>query len=302
MKKIILFLTILLVAAVLPSCGPSLTSPQEVIKLEVLSVKTDKPQAHPGDVVQADILIGMPEDYTGEYHTVGLLCDPKSSGSSSLAFATCMNPEESNFVGTPALDSESFSVTVPEDTLSAYGLENKYLYLMFIVCEADGDTCFNSMNSGEGNPFENDIFKLTLKRINVIPSTEEITNGNPVIEKIFVDDEEINPEEPLSLEQAEKGKKFGFKVQISSDSFDKKTDPDGELIDETVSTAWKSNSGLFDYYYTNQEKDETLDDFDENPFEIPSEAESFKIYVIATDSKGGIDWKVLSVNSIPASE
>jgi hypothetical protein len=293
MKNLIYIASILLVIILLPSCGPELTGPTEVIKLEVLSVKLDKPQVHPGDTINAEVLVGAPENYNKEYHQVWLLCDPKSDGSSSMSFYACMNPSEANIVGFPKIDGDNFNFKVPEDTLSAYGLTNKYMYLLFILCESDLDSCTSAMTPEEGssNPFSSGLLKLTLKRINVVSPETEITNHNPIIKNIYLNDVAITSDS-ISLS----GSDNVFKVEIDNDSFDKKTDPDGNLIDETIATAWKSNSGKFDFYYSNQEKGEVLEDFDENSFSVPKDTSSnYKIYIIATDTRGGIDWKVINV-------
>lgn len=297
MKTIIyVLISFLFIFIFLPSCGGDLTSAQEVIKLQVLSIKSDKPEVHPGDTVISKVLIGKPENDATEYHSVWFLCDPKSDGSSGTAFAECMNPKAGNLIGLPTIDKDEYSIKVPDDVLSINNLKSKYMYVLYILCESDMETCQNAMTSSEGSKemgFSSDIFKLTLKRIRVISPETEITNHNPQIEGIYLNNELVNTDS-ITLDNNDNV----FKVKISQDSYDKKTNPDGELINETIATAWKSNSGKFDYYYTNQEKEESLDDLDENPFTTPKDkTDAYKIYIIATDTRGGIDWKVLNVVS-----
>jgi len=293
--KNIIYISILFLFILIPSCGPDLTSAQEVIKLQVISIKSDKPELHPGDTVKSEVLIGRPEGDTKEYHTVWLLCDPKSDGASGTSFATCMNPQTSNLVGTPGIDTTEYTSIIPEDILSAKGLESKYMYILFIMCEADFETCTSSMTPSEdtemnSNPFSSDIFKLTLKRIRVVSKETEIMNVNPKIEGIYLN------EELISSDTITVNDNDVFKVKIDKESYDKKTNPDGDLIDETIATAWKSNKGKFDFYLTNQEKDEELKDLDENPFSTPKEiGDGYKLYIVATDARGGVDWKVLNV-------
>ena len=293
--KNIIYISLLFLFIFLPSCGPDLTSAQEVIKLQVLNIKSDKPELHPGDTVKSEVLIAKPEGNTEEYHTVWLLCDPKSDGASGTSFATCMNPQNSNLIGAPSINTTEYSAKIPEDVLSKKNLESKYMYVLFVMCKADLETCTKSMSPDENtdmnsNPFSSGVFNLTLKRIRVVSKDTEIRNNNPKIEGIYLNDKLIDSDSiKLSDDDV-------FKVKIDKSSYDKKTDPNGELIDETIATAWKSNKGKFEFYLTNQEKDEDLDDLDENPFSTPDEiGDGYKLYIIATDARGGADWRILKV-------
>ena len=296
MKYYIYSTIFIIIASVLFSCSYDLTLPQEVKKLEVLAVKTDKPEVHPGDIVNAEVLIGKPENNQEEYHTMWILCNPNNDGRESTAFSACMDPKMSDLIGNVSVDSDIFTVKIPEDILNKGDYKTKYLYILHILCKADEDTCISEADStkSDENPFKKGIYHLTLKRIKVVDNDIEIKNiHNPKIKAVYLNDEEIDFTSEISLKNDEDNT---FKVEIDSDSFDKMINNKGEEVYETVSVAWKSNAGEFSYYYTNQSKDETLSDFDENPFDTPDGEHSYKIYLIATDSLGGIDWKIIKVN------
>ena len=268
----------------------------KVNKLEVLAIKTDKPQAHAGEQITATSLVGHPEGYNKEFHTIWLLCNP----SDDTGFKSCMS--EDGIVGLPSIDNDEFHFTVPEDTLSQ-GFDSKKLYILFTVCESDMQTCQNTMTDKNGEGLKSSIFKFSYKTVEVIKDDMPITNHNPEIKTIYLNGEELTSDD-ISLKARDNDDQNNeddniFKAEVTSGSFDEIKTPKGEKDYETVVFAWKSTLGDIKYYYTDQKQYEKTDDLDENPFNtaLKSEVDNYKIYIIAIDNHGGVDWKILNVTN-----
>lgn len=293
--KIFIILTILFI--LLPSCGEDTKSKaNKVNKLEVLAIKVDKPQAHAGDAIIANSLVGHPEDYNNEFHTIWLLCNP-SEGS---GFESCMS--EDGIIGLPTIDNEEFHFTVPADVLSQ-GLKKKKLYILFTICEADMQKCQDAITNKEGNGLESDLFRFSYKTVEIIQDNMPITNHNPKIKSIYLNGEELSSND-IVLKARDNDKKNNeneniFKAEVTSDSFDEIKTPKGEKDFEKITFVWKSTLGKIKYYYTAQKHGENFDNLDENPFEtaLNSDVDNYKIYIIAIDNHGGIDWKILNVTN-----
>ncbi len=286
MKKYIL--SILLVATLFYSCGPEMTSPVEVNKLRVLGIKADKPWVSPGEEVTLTSLITAPEDYNGEYHPVWLVCDPEAVDGGNGSFLSCMNFEGGGLIGTPGLDTESHKFRVPEDSLTAFGKEEKLLYIVLILCEDTMDNCINLAMNSTG--FDPEKFLISLKRVKVVSSEIE-KNSNPILADIYMDDVKIEGSTISKLTG-----KVRFKASVLDSAFEKELDYNNEEVDEKITFSWISTKGSIEYFYTNQKRGETLADFDENSFTPPKDDGSYKIYIIAQDNRGGMDWKTLTVS------
>jgi len=296
MKYIII---LLLVFILLPSCGKDTKSKaNKVNKLEIIAVKADKPQAHAGEDIIVKSLVGAPEEYNDEFHTIWLLCSPDDDS----GFQSCMG--EDGIIGLPVIDKDEFHFTVPSDILSQ-GLEKKKLYVLFTICESDMQTCQDAITDKGGDGLKSDIFKLSYKTVEVIKDEFPITNHNPEIKSIYYNGVELTSDDiTLKARKSDDADDDNmddnvFMAEVTSDSFDEIELPDGEKDFERITFAWKSTLGEIKYYYTDQKHDEKVDDLDENPFNtaLTSEVDNYKIYVIALDTNGGIDWKILNVTS-----
>ncbi len=293
--KYFIILTILFI--LLPSCGEDTKSKaNKVNKLEVLAIKVDKPQAHPGDVIIANSLVGHPEDYSNEFHTIWFLCNP----SDNSGFKSCMS--EDGIIGLPTIDNNEFHFTVPADVLSQ-GAKNKKLYILFTICEADMQKCQDTMMNEAGNGLESDLFRFSYKTVEIVQDSMPIMNHNPKIKSIYLNGEELTSSD-ISLKARENDKENNkndniFKAEVTSDSFDEIKTPKGEKDFESIVLVWKSTLGDIKYYYTDQKHDEKLSDLDENPFNtaLKSEVDTYHIYIIAIDNRGGVDWKVLNITN-----
>jgi hypothetical protein len=279
----------------LPSCGEDTkTNAKKVNKLEILAIKVDKPQAHAGENIIAESLVGYPELYNNEFHTIWFLCNPTGG----TGIQSCMSEE--GVIGLPAIDNDKFNFTVPTDILSSQNLESKKLYAIFIICEADIDKCQSSLMSENSNQFDSDIFKISYKTVEIIKDDSPIVNHNPKIKSIYLNGTELTSSN-IALKASNKDNRDDniFKAEVTSDSFDEIKTPKGEKDYETIAFAWKSTLGDITYYYTDQKYNETIDDLDENPFQTASntENETYHLYIIAIDSRGGIDWKILNITN-----
>ncbi|MBN2693135.1 hypothetical protein JXR93_00610 [bacterium] len=286
MKKYIL--SILLMATLFYGCGPEMTSPVEVNKLRVLGIKADKPWASPGEEVTLTTLITAPEDYTGEYHNVWLVCDPEAVDGSNGSFLSCMNFEGGGIIGQPGFESDTHTFRIPEDSLTAFGQEEKLLYVVLILCEDTMENCTNlAMGSGGVDPSS---FLISFKRVKVVQADAE-KNSNPVLSDIYMNDTKLESDTLQALTED-----VDFKAAVTQDSFEKQLNYDDQEVDERITFSWVSTKGSIDYFYTNQKRDETLEEFDENSFSPPKDGGSYKIYIIAQDDRGGMDWRVLTVS------
>jgi len=259
----------------------------KVNKLEILAIKVDKPQAHPGDAIEAEALVGHPEDFNDEFHTIWLLCNPK--GDSGME--SCMS--EGGITTLPVIDEDKFNFTIPTDILDSSTPESKNMYIIHIICKNTAEKCMKNMDEGTGDGLDNS-FKISYKTVNVINSDSPIVNHNPIIKSIYLNGTKLSSNN-ITLEAESENNTF--KAEVTADSFDEIKDAKGNPDHETIVFAWKSTLGSIEYYYTDQKHDEAFDDLDDNDFEAAkaSENDTYKIYIIALDTKGGIDWKVLNV-------
>jgi hypothetical protein len=288
----------------LPACGgEKLTGPTQVYKLQVLSIKADKPEVHPGDEVTVSALIGIPMDYDKEYTRAWVACDPKSSvGQAGLL--ECMKNSKENFIQFSVDDTIKFKV--PDDTLVSYGLKKKDLYITLVLCKASADLCFNLMSDPDNKEgfdgLDRDIFSFAYKRVSVISKEQEITNFNPEIEKIYLNDIELTSNN-LTLKgrdtiSEDNSKNNIFKVSVTNDSFNKFKNAKGELINENVTIAFRSTAGEFQKYLTDPKENDDLSMLDEVKYKSAvGDNTEYKIYIVAMDQRGGADWKVLTVTN-----
>lgn len=288
--KIILFT---LIAFLIISCGPEMTGPTEINKLRVLSVKADKPEAYPGNTINVESLIVAPTDYTKEYHKVWMVCDPQEDGQSQSGLQACMSMNMDLFIGLPVIDSDVFTFTIPVDSLSAFDFESKILYVVLILCE---DTMENCMPSGGNTNFDMDKYKITLKRVKVVKEDITVLNTNPEFDKIYLNDVEVTGD-TITLPANTKASKNIFKASVKTSSFEQKENPEGKMVDERITFSWTSTEGEFEYFFTDQLKEEVLKDFDENGFKTPKEGGEYKLYVYVNDDRGGANFKVFNVTS-----
>jgi len=285
-KTIILMILLILI----PACGSDDKSrADKVNKLEMLAIKVDKPQAHPGDVIEAEALVGHPEDFSDEFHTIWLLCNPK--GDSGME--SCMS--EDGISAAPVIDNNKFSFTIPSDVLDSNIPKPKDMYIIHIICKDTAENCMKNMDNGTGDGLDNS-FKISYKTVNVINSNSPIVNHNPTIKSIYLNGTELTSND-ITL-KAESDNNV-FKAEVTADSFDEIKDAKGNPDHETIVFAWKSTLGSIEYYYTDQKHDETIDDLDDNKFEAAkaSENDTYNIYIIALDTKGGVDWKILNITN-----
>ncbi len=283
-KKILLPLLLFIAIIVHPSCNDDMSGPSFIDKLKLLAIKLDKPQVHPGDEVKASILLAKPQDYSEEFHSVILLCDPGAESGSGNSFFNCMNPNKENIISTPIIDKEEIDIEVPSDTLSKYDLKEKYLYLIYILCESDINTCMVNASSRKN---ENDsTLKVSLKRIHVVNNDMEITNNNPIIKNVYLNNQIINGD-TLVFDT----KELDFIVEIDKSSFDKKSD--GKYEDMVVT--WYSSRGEFDLFYTNEEFKDDFNSLDINEFNTKDSTGDYQLYIVASDKRGGFDWRVINI-------
>ena len=288
MRKIFRYILIIILLSIYSCGGDNMSKANKVNKLEVLAIKTDKPQAHPGDDITAKALIGEPLNYDDEYHSVWLLCIPEGND-----FKSCFNSDSID--GIPVIDSNEFQFQVPSDILTD-NIKRKRIYVLYTLCKSDFQTCSEEIQKENG--MENKIFKFSYKTVEIISNDSKITNHNPEIEKIYLNNKEINEQITLpSRKNKNDTYKNIFKASVSKNSFDKYKNAKGKETSERITFIWKSTAGETKYYYTDQtDKDEFCDD---NPFTAPykTETENYKLYIIAIDNKGGIDWKVIDITS-----
>jgi len=290
-KQIIIFLLVLII---LPSCGSDDKSKaNKVNKLEILAIKVNKPQAYAGDEITAEALVGHPEGYDKEYSKIWLSCVGNKE--------SCLVGD--GITGLPSINSDTFKFKIPENIIPE-GEESQSVFFLFILCESDIETCQNEMMSEDGEGLNNKFLKVSYKTVEVIRDDSPIVNHNPKIKSIYLNGTELTSDNiTLKADKDDKDNRDDniFTAEVTSSSFDEVENlKDKDKVDyESIVFAWKSTLGDIEHYYTDQEHDETIDDLDENPFRTAkdSESDTYKIYVIALDYRGGTDWRILNVTS-----
>lgn len=268
----------------------------DIETVRVISIRADLPEAHPGDEVTIDHLIGKPEGDTSEYQQIWAVCDPGPLGESQFGATMCsQNPSLDNMLVVQTTNEDTMQFTIPGDTLSTFKLESKYLYILHGLCvntKANCDKLVAEMTENGALDFSK--IKLSVKRIRVIKSDQAITNTNPQFDRIYLDDDPIYSDTPLQLAPD----KYSLKASVTTASFEQKPDPEGKMVDERITFYWSSNGANFTKgTLADQKRDELLDDFDTVKFKITEETNNlpYTLYLVVMDERGGVNWKTFTV-------
>ena len=285
--KIILF-TLL---SVIISCNEvqDITPVSKVNKPEVLVVKSDKPESYTESEINAEMLIGEPVDFKEEYHKIWVLCDPGNHGETESGLSACMYDLKEH-ISIITMDVDKFTFRMQKSTFEDYNLESKYVYVIAGICKSNLETCQNIIKNIDKEILlkNNDIFKFAFKRVRIVADNYTITNKNPVIEKVFINERDVSSENSIIINGDDKNI---IKVKLSDDSFY------GTLGDsEFIPVYYKTNFGHFSKSQTYQfygdyniESTELIIDDDFNT------KTNKKIYILVFNLRGGTTWKVINV-------
>lgn len=263
----------------------------QIKSLEILGIQADKPDAHTNQLIKTKILVAEPTNYNKEYHKIWLLCDPKNNGETETGLVACMSSDINKYIELISSDTDEFSFKINKSSLEDYNLKAKYVYVIAGVCEATLDECKAKLeNLSKETLFgKNSILKLSFKRIRIVSDEYTISNTNPKIKDIFIDNENIKNKENITLINQTS---HLLKAVIDESSFY------GSIGNkEFMKISWKTNFGKLSKYETVQFYSD--DNIETNQLIIDDNFKTStnkKIYIIATNLRGGIFWKVINID------
>ncbi len=263
----------------------------QIKSLEILGIQADKPDAYVNQLIKTKMLVAEPINYSKEYHKIWLLCDPQNHGETETGLIACMSSDINKYIEIISSNIDTFSFKINKTSLENYNLKAKYIYVIGGICEAKLDKCKNELkNISKETLFgKNSVFKISFKRIRIISDEYSISNTNPVIKDIFVDGKNIGQNNNLTLSDKPE---HSLRAVLDENSFY------GSIGDkEFMKISWKTNFGKFSRY-------ETVQFYSNNDIEnvnlIPDN--NFKnisgkqLYIVATNLRGGITWKVINID------
>ncbi len=263
----------------------------QVKNIEILGIQADRPDAHTMELITTQMLVAEPVNYNREYHKVWLLCDPQNHGETESGLVACMSSDIKDYIQIISDDTDTFSFKINKTSLEDYNLKAKYVYVIGGICEATLDECKNKLENVSKEVLfgEDSIFKVSFKRIRIVSDEYTISNTNPIIKDVFIDGENIGQNDNLTLSE---DTEHNLKAIIDDSSFYGSI---GE--DEFMKISWKTNFGRFSKYetvqfYSNNDIESVNLTIDDNFKSLSNK----KVYIIATNLRGGIAWKIINID------